>query len=79
MPNSVKLLNYKKPEPKWFRISKKIFYGVFATALFSDVLVEWFGMSGRDVSMISGLVISVIETTGSILSNGENYTNTNND
>lgn len=69
---TVNLSNIAKPAPRWFRITKKIVYGVFATALFGSVL-QRFGVSGDDVSLISATLITVMETLGSVLANGEDY------
>lgn len=70
---TVKRKNVNQPAPRWFRITKKIVYGVFATALFSSTL-QRFGVSDSDVTMITAWLISIMETAGSILANGEKYT-----
>jgi hypothetical protein len=68
--------NVNRPAPKWFRITKKIVYGVFATALFTNFL-QRFGVSDADVTLLSGFLISITETLSSILANGEDYTTIN--
>lgn len=38
MATTIKAKNTSEPAPRWFRITKKIVYGLFATALFSSTL-----------------------------------------
>lgn len=72
MATTLKKANINRPAPRWFRITKKIVYGIFATALFSSFL-QRFGISDADVNLISGFLIAIIETLNSILANGEDY------
>jgi len=74
--NSINIKNINKPAPHWYRVFKKIVYGLFATVLFSQTL-QRFGVSDGDVNLISGYLIAVTETLGSILANGESYVKTN--
>jgi len=64
--------NIGRPAPRWYRITKKIVYGLFATALFSSTL-QRFGVKDADVTMIAAWLISIMETLGAILANGEDY------
>jgi len=75
MATTIKKSNLNRPAPRWFRITKKIVYGIFATALFSSFL-QRFGISDGDVNLISGFLIATIETLNSILANGEDYVST---
>lgn len=76
MSTTLKKSNINRPAPRWFRITKKLVYGIFATALFSSFL-QRFGISDGDVNLISGFLIAIIETLNSILANGEDYTSIN--
>lgn len=49
--------------PVWYRITKKIVYGLFTTTLFSGTL-QRFGVSDADVALIAGWIIAIMETTG---------------
>ncbi len=73
MATTIKRKNVNEPAPRWFRYTKKIVYGVFVTALFSSTL-QRFGVSDADVNMITAWLVSIMETAGSILANGEKYT-----
>ena len=73
MATTIKRRNVNQPAPRWFRITKKIVYGVFVTALFSSTL-QRFGVSDADVNMTTAWLVSIMETAGSILANGEKYT-----
>lgn len=73
MATSISRRNSNQPAPRWFRITKKIVYGLFATALFSSTL-QRFGVTDADVTMITAWLLSIMETLGSILANGEKYT-----
>lgn len=75
MAITIKAKNTSEPAPRWFRITKKIVYGLFATALFNSTL-QRFGVSDSDVTLITAWLISIMETLSSILANGEKYTST---
>lgn len=67
--------NVNRPSPRWFRILKKIVYGLFVGTLFTGLL-QRFGVSDADVVLICGYIISFTETLRSILANGEDYVKT---
>lgn len=72
MATTISRKNTSKPAPRWFRNLRKVVYGIFATALFTSTL-QRFGISDADVNLISGILIAITETLGSILANGEVY------
>lgn len=67
--------NINRPSPRWYRIFKKVVYGLFVGTLFTGLL-QRFGVSDADVVLICGYIISFTETLGSILANGEDYVKT---
>jgi hypothetical protein len=75
MSTTISKKNISRPAPYWFRVTKKIIYGIFATALFTSLL-QRFGVSDADVNLICGFMIATTETLGSILANGEDYVKT---
>lgn len=76
--NTISVKNIDKPSPRWYRIFKKVVYGLFVTTVFSGTL-QRFGVSDGDVNLIAGWLIAITETLGSILANGENYVKTSDD
>lgn len=76
MATTLSTNNIGRPAPRWYRIFKKIVYGLFVGTLFTGLL-QRFGVSDSDVVIICGYIISITETLGSILANGEDYTSTN--
>jgi hypothetical protein len=72
MATTIGTKNIGRPAPRWYRITKKIVYGLFATALFSSTL-QRFGVSDKDVTLIAAWLVSGMETLGAILANGEDY------
>lgn len=67
--------NIYRPSPRWFRILKTVVYGLFVGTLFTGLL-QRLGVSDNDVTLISGFIISFIETLGKVLANGEDYVKT---
>lgn len=64
---SFSLKNFKKPMPRWFRLTQRVVYGLFVGALFTSTL-QRFGMSDADVTLLSGWIIALMEVTGGLLS-----------
>lgn len=67
--------NAYRPSPRWFRITKKIVYGIFVTTMFTGLL-QRLGVSDADITLISGFIVTIMETLSSILANGEDYVKT---
>jgi NAD(P)H-flavin reductase len=73
MATTISKNNVNKPAPKWYRIFRHVVYGLFTGTLFTGLL-QRFGVSDSDVILICGYLISVTETLGLVLANGEKYT-----
>lgn len=63
---TISVKNFKKPIPRWFRLTQRVVYGLFVGALFTSTL-QRFGMTDADVSLLSGWIIALMEVTGGLL------------
>jgi len=64
--------NAGKPAPRWYRISKRIFYLLMAGGLATGTLSR-FGIPDADQNLITGWIIFLLEALGIGLANGEVY------
>lgn len=73
MAATIKTSNINKPPPRWFRVSRKLIYGLTGGGILTGTLTR-FSIPSDDQLLIVGWLLLFLEVAGSLLANGENYT-----